>query len=242
LWLAVAASALAGTLSPIGAASSSGSRLPSPPNDSISARQAVFLATTGAKGWAPDATLFAVVGAERSHDFAVPPPSRPPPAAKPNPPDRFPCGRIDAAVWQRFFDPAWGGEPDGAVGDGRTRAWQVVFFSRRRNRGASFLVRSGHRVVCAADPLTARDRQQLRGVRARGWTTDSTDAIAAVRASSAAVARALTRSRRAQVFYAVDFRTAGAWGIKGRVEDAGITFSASVAMSSLRVTNLSVQR
>lgn len=202
----------------------------------ISAQQAVITATTRARAWASDAILFAVVGIERAP--AVPTNAPSPRGNKPEP-GRFPCGRIDDATWARF-DPAWAGESDNAVGDGRMAGWQVVFYSLSKNRGTSFLVRLGHRILCAADPLTARDRADLRKVRRLRWTTDSNEAMAAIRARYPAIERALSQSRQAQVSYGVDLRSSNRWGIKGYLPDLGVTFSAEVALTSLTVTNVSV--
>lgn len=203
----------------------------------LSGQDAITRATARAKRWASDAVLFAVVGIEHSPALPTTPPS--PRGNKPEPAGRFPCGSIDDAAWARF-DPAWAGESDNAVGDGRMAAWQVVFFSRSKNRGTSFLVRPGQRILCAADPLTARDRTELRNVRRLRWTTDSTEAIAAVRANNAAIDRALSRSTQAQVSYGVDLRNSNRWGIKGRAPDQGVTFSAEVGLTSLAVTKVSV--
>jgi hypothetical protein len=231
------ASLLGGSLAPMGAASAPRPGTQRSVGAGISAQEAVNRATARARAWASDAILFAVVGVERAP--AVPPTAPRPRPNKPEPAGRFPCGRIDDATWARF-DPAWGGESDNAVGDGRMAAWQVVFYSLAKNRGTSFLVRPGHRILCAADPLTAKDRAELRDVRAFRWTTDSTEAIAAIRARYPAIDRALSRSRQTQVSYGVDLRKSNRWGIKGQVPDRGVTFSAEVGLTSLTVTNVTV--
>ncbi len=203
----------------------------------MTALAAVARARPVAKRWASDATLFAVIGAERSPSVAASGVSGDP-NAKPQPADRFPCGSIDDDVW-RLIDPHYNGEADARVGDGRSNTWQFVYYSTKKNRGTVFIVREGHPVVCVADPLTAQDRVDLRRVRSGAWRTDSDDAIKAVRAHRN-VDRALATATSNQVSYGIDLRQNRVWGIKGSSSDTGLSFAATVDLAKPKVTSLSV--
>jgi hypothetical protein len=138
------------------------------------------------------------------------------------------------------MEPTWAGEPDNALGDGRMVAWSVVYYSTSKDMGMAVIVRSGHDNVCIADPLTANDRVELRNVRSITWTTDSPEAIAAIRAKDATIDRALSQSKNAQVSYGIDLRRSNIWGIKGQSPDQGVTFAAEVSLTSLAVTKVNV--
>lgn len=203
----------------------------------MTALDAVARAQPVAKRWASDATLFAVIGAERSPSVPASGVSGDP-NAKPQPADRFPCGAIDDDVW-RLIDPYYNGEADARVGDGRIGVWQFVYFSTKKNRGTVFIVREGHPVLCVADPLTAQDRVDLRRVRPGAWRTDSDDAIKAVRAHRD-VDRALTTAQSNQISYGIDLRQQRTWGLKGSSADTGLTFAAVVDLAKPKVSGLTV--
>jgi len=203
----------------------------------ITAKEAVSRAGSFASGWASDAVLFAVIGVERRS-----PTTKTPAGMQPKDDQgarQFPCGPIDAATWE-MFDPAFEGAQDDAAGDGRVTAWQAVYYSFSRDMGISVLVRPEHDLACAADPLTAEDRAQLKNLRLLEWRTDSTEAMAAVRAMSETLDRALSASSNAQVSYGFDLREGSSWGIKGRAPDQGVSFFGRVSLTSPTVTSLEV--